>query len=119
LNWSIESPRDAHGVAIWSTVELAEDLVLGGGPGTVVAAFFPWPEVVRLATDDRVALTLGATALAQGWESCLWNWTTTVAGVGHPSTGGRRFVQSTFLGSVDLLSTRAGLSGAGPRAEKE
>jgi protein arginine N-methyltransferase 1 len=119
LSWSIESPREAHGIAIWPTVELAEGVTIGNGAGTFVAAFFPWPEPVRLVPGDCAALTLEARPLAKGWESCLWNWTTTVAGVGHPTPGGRMFVQSTFFGSLDLLAIHAGLSGAGSGAEKE
>jgi protein arginine N-methyltransferase 1 len=123
LEWRVEAGREGHGVAVWPAVELAEGIVMGNEPGTFVAAighaYFPWPEPVALVTGDRVAVRLGAEPLAKGWESCLWNWTTTVTGVGHPAPGGRRFVQSTFLGSLDVLATTAGLSAAAARAEKK
>jgi protein arginine N-methyltransferase 1 len=123
LEWRIGAGREGHGLAVWPAVELAEGVVMTNEPGTFVAAighaYFPWPEAVILAPGDRVAVTLRAEPLAMGWESCLWNWTTTVTGVGHPAPGGRRFVQSTFLGSLDLLASAAGLSAEAVRAEKK
>jgi protein arginine N-methyltransferase 1 len=123
LGWRIGAGREGHGVAVWPAVELAEGVVMTNEPGTFVAAigraYFPWPEPVVLATGDRVTVTLRAEPLATGWESCLWNWSTTVTGVGHPAPGGRRFVQSTFLGSLDLLAAAATLSATAVRAEKK
>jgi protein arginine N-methyltransferase 1 len=123
LEWRVGAGREGHGVAVWPAVELAEGVVMGNEPGTFVAAighaYFPWPEPVVLATGDRVTVALRAEPLATGWESCLWNWSTTVTGVGHPAPGGRRFVQSTFLGSLDLLASAAGLSAEAVRAEKK
>jgi hypothetical protein len=123
LEWHVESSRDAHGIAVWPAVELAEGLVIGNEPGTFVAAdgyaYFPWPAPVTLAAGDGIAVTLRAEPLATGWESCLWNWSTTVTGVGLPAPGGRRFVQSNFLGSLDLIATAAGLSAAVARAENK
>jgi len=123
LEWRVEAGREGHGVAVWPAVELADGIVMGNEPGTFVAAighaYFPWPEPVVLATGDRVTVTFRAEPLATGWESCLWNWSTTVTGVGHPAPGGRRFVQSTFLGSLDLLAAAATLSATAARAEKK
>lgn len=123
LDLTIERAGCGHGIVIWPLVDLADSATIGNSPGTDVApiaqSFFPWLEAVPLSAGDRATVELRVEPLARGFESCLWNWTTTVQGVGGSAVGGRRFVQSTFLGSLELLTAAPALSAPGDRAEKK
>ena len=85
----------AHGLAIWSSVELADGITFEH-----VCAFFPWLEPVTLSVGDRVTVALRADAIG---GTDVWSWTTGVHRQSdeEPAT---RFRQSTFFGEMEPMT---------------
>jgi protein arginine N-methyltransferase 1 len=97
LNWTVETPATAHGIAMWFETVIASSIGFATGPAdppTVYGqAFFPWPSAVTLEAGDRITADLRADPTGGEW---LWRWTTTVTD--PRGTPRARFAQSTLAG---------------------
>ncbi len=97
----------AHGIALWSVVDLADGIVLNAS-GLPRHAFFPWPQSVDLAKGDRLEVVLERT----GRRGEVWSWRARVFqnGIGSATL---TFAQSTFLGDLDVPAAIARVRGQG------
>ena len=64
VTWEMDRPGTAHGLLVWFDAELAPGLGFSNAPGAPKLiygqTFFPWPQPVKLARGDLVAVSLAA-----------------------------------------------------------
>jgi hypothetical protein len=99
--FEVERDCTAHGIAMWTEVELAEGIVLDARPGSrfqLDQTFFPWPRPVDLRAADRVTIHIRGDALD---GASTWSWRSTIVGNRRPPV---RFEQSTFYAEADAIA---------------
>jgi len=99
MSWRIDRDATAHGVAAWYDCDTADGFSFSNSPKMSAPhvfrhAFFPWPEVLELKTDDRIEVTLRADYIHPDY---VWSWNTLVKSGSGQERG--RFNQSTFKGA--------------------
>ena len=101
VTWPITRAGTGHGISAWFDTTLAEGLTISNAPGAPEMifgrAFFPWPEPVKLAIGDTVAVVLQANLVG---EDYVWRWDTRVQDQGQAERVKARFKQSSFFGAA-------------------
>lgn len=93
---SAERKGTAHGLAVWFTARLYDDVSFSNAPGEAELiygqAFFPLREPVELDEGDNVSVMLYADLVN---EDYIWRWETVVLDHAHAEKA--RFKQSSFF----------------------
>lgn len=119
--WSVTRAGLAHGLLVWFDAELIDGIGFSNRPGEPEViygrAFFPWPEPVSLAVNDRISVSLQADLVG---EDYVWRWNTQVR---EQACAGRikaEFKQSTFYGyPLSLERLRKCEAGYMPRLNQD
>jgi type I protein arginine methyltransferase len=108
LQWTVNCPGTAHGIALWFDATLAPGITYTTSPKAARLvygnAFMPLKVPVELAAGDQVSIKIQAD-LVDG--SYVWSWTTQVTDSQNPDQIKATFKQSTFFSKpISLESLR-------------
>lgn len=97
--WVVGKSRTAHGLLVWFDAMLSEEVHFTNAPGepeTVYGnAYFPFPQAIPLAVDDKIGVTISADLVGGEY---IWRWNTVVSALENPECIKASFKQSTFFG---------------------
>ncbi|MCP4304358.1 MAG: class I SAM-dependent methyltransferase [bacterium] len=102
LDWTVDTPDTAHGLAIWFDRVVAEGIEISNQPDTSAVTdadvygcgFFPWPRAVALEAGDRVTLSVTANLVKNDY---VWRWETKIRSGDRTKV---HFRQSSLRGTV-------------------